>query len=316
MASHGGVHSVFLLSHAVRLSKIASTDDWIHAVTRRASFLAGAMDHSPVAGWLLSNHLVNTASTYGLDGRLVPLSFQADRKTLIKIATLIFEVSPPSWLSMAVVSDDVRVEFIPSADAQALEWLGADLEEVLRQASAALDRRPDDVALGIGRAAELVALSALLNEGGHATHVADISDRYGYDIEFDGVNGFMCYEVKGCLESTQDQFHLSRNEFDKMRSLGSPWRILQVKFSNAAITADSLRFEHVTNVRELMGEEVLRLAPLEPAGFRWEESCRMRPAGDAWKATSLSVPLSIELPSLAELAAEARVLHASRLVSR
>ncbi|MBP1242146.1 MULTISPECIES: DUF3883 domain-containing protein [unclassified Frigoribacterium] len=229
---------------------------------------------------------------------------------------LIFEVAPPSWLNIAVVSDEVRLEFIPSADAQALEWLGADLEEVLKEASAAVNSHPDEVALGIGRAAELVALSALVSDGRHVTHVADVSDRYGYDIEVSGAQGLMCYEVKGCLESTKGHFHLSRNEFEKMQSIGSSWRIIQVEFSNSAITAGSIRYEHVAGIRELLSEEVLRMAPLEPAGFRWEESCRMRPAGDAWNASSLSVPPSIELPSLAELAADARLLHSSRLRAR
>ncbi|WP_292698191.1 DUF3883 domain-containing protein, partial [Microbacterium sp. 69-10] len=161
---------------------------------------------------------------------------------------MFLEIDPPSWLQLAVVGDEVRQELIPSADRDGLAWLEPELEQILRDAHPASAQASSVLALGLGRAAELVIFAALDANGASPVHVAEISDRFGYDIESTG-SSTSRWEVKGCTALTADRFHLTRNEYEVCRRYPDEWVLAQVQFNAAALIADEVSSTHITVIR-------------------------------------------------------------------
>nr|WP_239062107.1 DUF3883 domain-containing protein [Streptomyces sp. SID13031] len=176
-------------------------------------------------------------------------------------------------------------------------------------------RHSDLVALGLGRAAELTVFAALDQLRATPVHVAEISDRFGYDIET--VRGeARRWEVKGCTRRTAESFHLSRNEFDQCRRYSDEWRLVQVEFASGALTAESLTRSHVSAIRELTSGKLLAIPPPETAHFYWETSARIAPASRAWLPSTLTVPHELRLPSIDKLGKQALELRAAHLKGR
>jgi hypothetical protein len=111
--------SVFCLANALRHTSYADVAEWVRAANARNSFLAAAIDHLPVAEFLLQRGLVRSGSEIAQSSQLMPLSRMADRATLLAIAWLLLQVAPPEWLPIAVRGGLVRGEFIPEADPKA-----------------------------------------------------------------------------------------------------------------------------------------------------------------------------------------------------
>lgn len=297
------MNSAFLLANAIRYGGVPDVAAWVRGARDRSSFLAAAIDHEPVAQELLRGRLATSADVIRPSARLRAASERADRPTLMAIAALLLEINPPPWLPIAVVDAEVRFEIIPSADLVALEWLQPELEQILIDVSGNYPVTTGVLALGVGRAAELVVLAALEGAQRSPIHVSEISDRFGYDIET-AAGEPRRWEVKGCTERTAGTFHLSRNEFNKCRLYGGDWRLVQVEFLGAAVVAEHLTAEHVAGIKELSADEILGLAPPDSDEFLWEASARMTPRRLAWAASSLEVPPDIRLANFDALGRE------------
>jgi hypothetical protein len=303
LPTHGAVTSVFHLANSMRHTSYPDVREWVHAAGTRSSFLAAAIDHRPAADFLINANLVFLKATITPSPRLKALSRQADRPTLIAIARLLLEISPPPWLPIAI-DGQVRYEFIPGADLQGLAWLRPELDQLLVDTADQLLQQSDFVALGLGRAAELTIFAALDNLHASPLHVSEISDRFGYDIET--VRGpARRWEVKGCTTKTSGSFHLSRNEFHKCERYPDEWRLVQVEFSPDALTAEFLTGSHISRIRELLAGELIDMAPSETGAFYWETSARITPPARTWAPSSLIVPSDFRLPSIGELGEQA-----------
>lgn len=309
LPTHGAVTSVFHLANSVRHTSQPDTAAWVSAASSRSSFLAAAIDHRPTAVFLLDAGLALADTAITPSPRLRAMSRQADRPTLTAIADLLLETAPPAWLSVAVVGGEVRYEFIPSNDLAGLAWLRPELDQLLVNAAHRTPHRSDILALGLGRAAELTIFAALEQLRASPVHVAEISDRFGYDIET--VRGrARRWEVKGCTTRTAESFHLSRNEFDQCRRYSAEWLLVQVEFTPEALTTKSLTASHVSAIRELPSDVLLAIPPSESTEFYWETSARISPPARAWVQSTLTMPAGFRLPSIDQLGQQAVELRA------
>lgn len=296
LPTHGTVTSVFLLANSARHRRYPVVAPWVEAAGTRSAFLSAALDHRSVAEFLLEAKLVFSMPELTLSPKLKALSRQADRQTLIAIASLLLETAPPPWLR-AAVDGGVREEFIPSADLQGLAWLRPELEQLLLDAANRQASRSDSVALGLGLAAELVVLSALHSLNAAPVHVSQISDSFGYDIQ--STKGpARRWEVKGATIKTSGSFHLSRNEFDVCRRYRSEWRLVQVEFAPAVVTAEFITKSHISAIRELQAQELVELVPQDTDTFYWEASARISPPTNKWTVSALAAADDIRLPSI------------------
>lgn len=302
--THGTVNSVFLLANAVRHVRQPDIPTWVSAARARSAFLAAAIDHEPVARFLVRVGLVSTGRRISPSSRLRAVSGTADRSTLVEIAALLLDIDPPAWLAVVVANGEVRHELIPSADADGLAWLQPELDKLLIDAAANYGESASGIAVGIGRAGELAIFAALTEAGACPIHVSEVSDRFGYDIE-STADGVRRWEVKGCTQSTAGAFHLSRNEFDKSQTYGREWTLIQVEFASEALVAERVVAAHVLNIRQLSAGEILSLVPPDSQRFRWEDSAWLRPVAEAWELSNLRVPDSFDIPSFVALSREA-----------
>ncbi len=245
LPTHGTVNSAFLLANSIRYDDARDVESWVSSARGRSSFLAAAVDHRPVARLLIETGLVVSGDGLHLSGTLRALSARADRPTLVSLAALILELAPPAWLGLVASEEGlVRYELIPSSDLARLEWLRPELDQILLDAGRRQGARTSNLALGIGRAAELVIVAALDAVGLCPIHVSELSDRFGYDVEA-ASGGIRRWEVKGSTRRTSGTFHLSRNEFEKCRVYGAEWGLVQVEFEDSALTAGSSDFRVV-----------------------------------------------------------------------
>lgn len=307
LPTHGAVTSVFHLANSLRHGSRASVGDWVHSAGTRSSFLSAAIDHRPAAKFLIDAKLVILGAAITLGPKLKALSRQADRATLVAIARLLLELAPPPWL-IAAVTQRVCYEFIPTTDLQGLSWLRPELEELLIDSGRRAIQPSDSLALGLGRAGELAIFAALEEVHASPLHVSEISDRFGYDIET-AQGHALRWEVKGCTTKTSGSFHLSRNEFEKCRRYPDQWRLVQVAFTPAALTADAITASHIGFIRELLARDLADISPPETKSFYWEGSARITPSASLWASSSLAVPRGFRLPSIIELGDQARELR-------
>jgi hypothetical protein len=280
---------------------------WASSAGQRSSFLSAALDHRRAAEFLLKSKLVRSAPNIMLSPRLKALSERADRPTLTAIARVLLELAPPPWLFVAV-DKQVRYEFVPSNDLRALDWLRPELDQLLLDAAFGSADRPDLIARGLGRAAELTVFAALQLLDASPIHVADISDRFGYDIET-ARGPVRRWEVKGATRNTSDSFHLSRNEFDQGVRHPVEWQVIQVEFASNAFTAEWLTASHVSRIRELSVTDLLMLTPPETDSFHWESGARITPPGNMWSRSTLTAPTDMQIPSIIELGKQAHEIR-------
>jgi hypothetical protein len=303
LPTHGTVTSVFHLANSLRHSTYPDVAEWVRAAGARSSFLSAALDHRPVANFLIAARLVAREPVVKQSRQLAALSRQADRSTLVAIARLLLEHAPPQWL-LAAVDGQVHEELIPWADLQGLAWLRPELNQILVDTAVELNEHTDSIALGLGRAAELAIFSALDAINASPVHVSEISDRFGYDIE--ALTGPATrWEVKGSTTNTSDSFHLSRNEFEKSQRFCEEWRLVQVEFEPSVLTSDFVAVSHISIVRELRSDVLKEVAPLETGAFRWETSALITPPAGSWSVSSLKVPDDFRIPGIGALGKQA-----------
>jgi hypothetical protein len=281
LPSHGRCHAAFLLAFSASLKDFRELTDWIDAASSRASFLAAAGDIAGTAEMLLRAGLVTAGERISLDLQLAKLSHRADRATLVAIARLFLHRFPPSWIPAVVAADNVEISLIPSEDLDRLNWLGADLIPIIFEVNRALTRQSDETLRhDIGRAGELVVMSALYYAGFQPVHVALLSDSYGYDIDYVHGGSTKRLEVKSAVERTSGRVIISRNEFDKGELYGSSWKVIQVVFSTQIILNKRVKAVDIIKIRELENDRLHALAPEPSPTFTWVDSAEFIPHPD------------------------------------
>ncbi|MFI2663481.1 protein NO VEIN domain-containing protein [Micromonospora carbonacea] len=297
LPSRGATYAVLLLCHAARLAARRDVADWVRAARTHGAFVAAATDLTNPAEHLLAVRLAEQAETILLAPPLNGIASIADGATLRHVARVLLTADPPAWLPIAVSSQEVARQYIPTADLRALEWLDPDLDDMLVSVWRAVSRpRDTEVRKRIGDAAEAVVLAALRADGRHPTHVAAISDAFGYDIELAGPPRLRI-EVKGCSANSRGTFHLSRNEYDKSRLHSAEWLLTQVVFANGAFVAPHLGPANIIGIFEISAGEIASAVPPDTARFAWTDSAVITPSPEAWRPASYAVA-NVILPGL------------------
>ncbi|MGW9193061.1 protein NO VEIN domain-containing protein [Micromonospora chersina] len=289
LPKRGTAYAVLLLCHAARLAARRDVADWVHAARVHGTFVAAATDLNTPAEYLLAAGLAEQAEAIVLASPLDGIAGIADGATLRHIARVLLIVNPPAWLRIAVSPQGVARQYIPTADLRALEWLGPELDDILIDVCRAVSGPRDvEIRKRIGDAAEAVVLAALRADGRHPTHVAAISDAFGYDIELAG-HPKLRIEVKGCSANSRGTFHLTRNEYDKSRSYDHEWLLTQVVFANEAFVAPCLEPGHIIGIFEVSAREIESAVPPDTREFTWTDSAMVTPPPEAWRPAPYAV---------------------------
>jgi hypothetical protein len=250
--------------------------------------MSRALHLDETAKGLLKHGLAKMSGHICLAEGLISFSVQADKPTLIAIARLLLQASPPNWLRFVVRDGQVAREYMPTEDLENLAWIEPELDQMLLDAYGTLSVNDDEFLKAMGDAAELFILAALVRKGANPLHVSKLSDSYGYDIECSGtvVNRI---EVKAASHASRSKFHISRNEFEKSSHYGPQWRLLQVIFTNAAFLSDHLDSSHVASVRELRYGVLQELVPADTQSFKWAESAQITTTSEVWGSTDIEL---------------------------
>jgi hypothetical protein len=299
LPSHGIAYSVLLLASAAQLAPRLTIDEWVQAARYHGSHLAAATNLANPASDLLDCNLATLGHSIEVSPRLIGLLDAPSTSVLRDIAQLIFIASPPVWLPLVVSEHGVDRELIPEKHLHSLLWLEPLLDEMLqlawRQASSSTIL---DQAKQIGDAGELFVLASLRNAGWSASHVAKLSDAFGYDIEV-----YRPYpqkiEVKAAGPNTDGGFHLSRNEFTTCLAHRNEWRLVQVTFNSAAFITKQLNISHVACVKEIDAWAIIPLVPPDTEHFSWQESAKLRPPAGSWRSWCLPLDRSLTIPGFA-----------------
>lgn len=296
--SHGTTYAVFLLCHAARLSPRRNVDDWVRAARAQGSYLAAATDLATPARCLLAGGLAAQAQSIVLAPALAGVSGKADRVTLCNIARVLLVTDPPAWLRIAVSPNGVAREYIPTADLRALQWLDPELDTLLLDVHREVSEPRDlEMRKRIGDAAELVVMAALRTSGHKPTHVALISDAFGYDIEI-SIPRKRRIEVKGCGTTSRGSFHLTRNEYEKCKLYGDEWALMQVVFASDAFVVPKIRPAHIIGIFEVRAAHVASAVPPDTPEFVWADSAVVTPSFQRWRCSTESLAEDFELPGL------------------
>jgi hypothetical protein len=288
-----------LLAYAAFIAPRKTMDSWIVAAAAHGGHLAAALDLSTPACQLIDCGLAREGAWIEIAPELTALVSFGREPTLSEVAQLLLMTSPPVWLRLAVSEAGVAREYIPKDDLASLSWLEPDLDRMLQlsyQQSLPYDDGSD--AKAIGDAGELFVLAALRHAGARATHVAQFSDAFGYDIEV-SVPDRQRIEVKTASPKTAGQFFLTRNEFMSCKLHRSEWRLIQVVFSSAAFIAEELNRSHVTGFYTLASVSLLSIIPPDTEYFIWQESAKLRPGKDAWVRAHLPLDPDFRIPGFA-----------------
>ena len=271
--------------------------------------MSRALQLDDTAKGLLRLGLAKMQDRIHLADSLTGLSEQADKPTLLAIARLLFQASPPSWLRFVVRDGEVAREYVPTDYLENLAWIEPELDQMLLDAHGAVAARDDGFLKAMGDAAELFVLAALARAGASPLHVSKLSDSYGYDIECLGATADRI-EVKAASQASQSTFHISRNEFEKSSHYGLEWRLVQVVFSNQAFVSDRLDSSHIASVRELRHGVLQDLVPVDTRAFKWTDSAQISTTVEAWGSAALTLDPNFSIPGFRFVAANVSALRA------
>ena len=290
LPSRGRCHAVFLLAHSARLTEFENPELWIDNARERLTLMASAYDMNGAAEWLTELKLVTTEPSIKLTPQLERLSFEANRTTLVAIASLLLKLAPPPWLKMSVIDQEFRPDTAPTKDLNQLHWLGDELGAIIVGIFNQLYPTSDDLLRKqFGDAGEYIVVSALQRKMLEPQHVALISDSYGYDIRYSEGRIEWKVEVKSCVPATQSKFYLSRNEFDTACSYPNTWKLAQVNLSSSVLIQRSVKKNDILQIRELQAPKLISLTPKPSDNFRWVDTAQFCPPPQSWKETNLQV---------------------------
>lgn len=296
LPSKGRCYASFLLAHTASLRSLSDKQEWIKSSASRSTIMAAAIDLAGAANVLLRAGLANENGSIALSSDLAKLSAQADRATLLGIARLLLEKFPPAWLFTAASGDNLMRELIPQDDLSVLEWMEPDFEPLILGVHRSLIRETnDEIKRRLGLAGELAVMSALRQLGHAPTHVALLSDTFGYDISCASGHESFLFEVKSSVEATKDRIFVTRNEFDVAYRNHKNWCLVQVVFSSRALLNESITARDVIQFRELSSETLHRLAQPDTATFSWRESAQFTPSSPDWTESKLRLASSFEM---------------------
>ena len=294
LPSRGTCHAVFIMGRVLLLRAVESIDEWVETARRQTSFIATASDLGAIANLMIAGGLATCAQSLRPHAKLVPLlSRQADRDTLVLVARLLLHSFAPAWISSVAVGDALATEYIPHGDRDALEWLEPDLANILidvaREKAA---ERSADFRQRLGNAGELTVVEAKQLQGARVTHVALISDSYGYDIEAASATGKdrELIEVKATLGDRNHCVHITRNERDKAKLYGEQWKLVLVMFEPAAFFKGRAQRSDIIAVKTLPNRELLAMTDRDTDFFRWETSAELCAPDSAWSAYPMHLP--------------------------
>lgn len=291
LPSRGRCHATFLLAYSARVRRCVDVEGWIRAALEKPTHMAASLDLGRTAQLLIDVGLVQLEEVVQIGTDLARLAQIADLSTLKAIARVLLVRRPPDWLRAAVVDGKLAIEFIPESDAAALEWLGDDLEPIVVAAHRQLYAERDDAFLKLlGDAGEFMVMAALRAANRDPRHVSRVSDRFGYDIEYDLQQARHGLEIKTVVANTAERILLSRHEFDVAGRMVDRWRIVQVTLSSLALVRGVVTSSDVVEIRELAGAKLKALAPTDTPEFRWNDTAEFRPRADMWVPSSLLVP--------------------------
>jgi hypothetical protein len=297
LPSQGRCHASFLLAYTALLVAPRTFDAWLNASSARTTFVAAAADLRSTADTLLRCELIkDDGNSIRVSGKLARLCTQADRPSLLGIARLLLERFPPPWLFTALAADQFAPELIPQDDLIALEWIGVDLEPLLRGVYRRLtSEKNEQIKRRLGLAGEMAVMSALRHSGHIPNHVALLSDTFGYDIECAMGVDTLLYEVKSSVEATSDRIFVSRNEFDVAHRNQKSWRLIQTIFSSAVSFREIIMADDIMKFRMLDAAVLNSLAPPDNDTFFWRESAQFSPKLSHWKTLNIEVEPSFKV---------------------
>ncbi|MDB5991261.1 MAG: hypothetical protein JWQ10_2664 [Herbaspirillum sp.] len=260
--------------------------------------MATALDLSAVVTVLLDGGLIKINEGVILESRLQVLSERADRQTLLCIARVLLDCFPPSWIMNVVSNRGVALEYIPSTDLDALEWIGDDLAELLiAVAQPKMSLRDNELRKRLGDAGEYVLIESKKYQGEKVIHVAKISDSFGYDVESCKGSGATVerIEIKAALPNTADRFYISKNECEKASSYGDAWKLVQVTFDASILWKRNIMKKDILDVRMLSSKAVVKLTDFDTDSFRWLDSAEIFPPLLDWSGYELPLPENLEI---------------------
>jgi hypothetical protein len=215
-----------------------------------------------------------------LHQRLAALDAAATDEVLRTIASLLLEVGGPAWLHASMATGRFCPELAPSADLNALGWLGEDLEPLLAGVKRQ-DEQDDAFRTWLGSVGESLIVATERHMGALVRHVSLISDHFGYDVE--SVRGSRHrLEVKTSVVGTEHRLFLTRNEITSAGRYAGEWFLVQVILKPEALTAASLTRDLVHSIRQLTGSSVIEVLPRDSEHCRWVETVELATPNLNW----------------------------------
>lgn len=290
LPTRGACHGVFLLVHSARSVARSSVEDWIGYARTMPTVMAAALDLDGLGNSLFRSGLVRMrGGRVWLHPELAQVGDAATEEVLMRIAGLLLRWERPPWSHAALAGGELSLEFIPSADLDALQWLGEDLEPLLVNLQGA-PQVDDGFKQWLGQVGESLVVAWERRSGAFVRHVSRISDCFGYDVE-STAHLRRRLEVKTSVVGSEHRVYLTRNEANKAKRHRSEWFLIQVVLKPEALTAPRLTRDHVEYVRQLAGSFVIEVLPVESVRCRWLEAVELNVDGLGWVPYLPSVPV-------------------------
>lgn len=281
LPTRGTCHGVFLLAHSARSAARHSFEEWVSFARASPTVMAAAIDLNGVGHGMYECGLARLEGGEVLiHERLVALDGIASDEVLRIIASILLEFAGPAWLHASMATGRFCAELVPSAELNALRWLGEDLEPLLDGASRH-GEEDDEFRAWLGRVGESLVVATERHIGASVRQVSLISDHFGYDVE--SVRGSRRrFEVKTSVIGTADRLFLTRNEVTSAERYVGEWFLVQVILKPEALTAAVVTRNHVHGIRQLAGSSVVGVLPRDSEHCRWVETVELATSSLNW----------------------------------
>lgn len=281
LPTRGTCHGVFLLAHSARTAPRGSFHAWVSFAKTAPTVMAAAINLDTVARGMCECGLARLDDgRVVLNERLAALDGTATDEVLMTIAALLLEVGGPAWLHASMSSGRFYSELVPSAELNALGWLGENLEPLLAGVKRQ-DEKDNDFRIWLGRVGEYLVVATERHTGASVKHVSLISDHFGYDVE-SVREGRYRFEVKTSVVGTDHRLFLTRNEVTSASRYAGEWFLVQVILKPEALTAKCLTRDHVYCIRQMAGSSVIEVLPRDSEHCRWVETVEIITPGLNW----------------------------------
>ena len=281
LPTRGACHGVFLLVHSARSGTRRSVEEWVGFARTMPTVMAAALDLASLSAALLDSGLATIKEgRIAMHPHLDALGDAATDEVLAQIAVILLRSTQPPWLPAAMVGGEFRPEFVPSVVLKALEWLGGDLESLLKEVRQV--RGEDDQFLAwLGSVGESLVVALERQNGSTVRQVSLISDHFGYDVEVAGPFRKLI-EVKTTVLGRHHRFFLSRNEANRAAEYSGEWMIVRVVLKPEALVASVVKASHVELIHQLPASSIVATLPMDSVHCRWIDTVEVRAEGFAW----------------------------------